>query len=163
MFALLTLTGVVFRAEVALLLAPLCLQFLILRYVSFSRLVKIGLASALASLALTVSVDTYFHANRTPIWPEFSGIYFNVVQGKSAEWGVEPAHAYFTQHLPKALMSSVTLWIVGAIADGRVRTFMLPVLGFLLLISGLGHKEWRFVVYVIPVFNVAAAKGLRWL
>ncbi|KIY72463.1 glycosyltransferase family 22 protein [Cylindrobasidium torrendii FP15055 ss-10] len=162
MFALLTFAGVVFRAEVALLLAPLCIQYLLLRYVSFSRLVKIGLKSAFVSLALTVAVDTYFHASPTPIWPEFAGIYFNVVQGKSAEWGVEPAHAYFTRYLPKALMSSVVLWMVGAIADSRVRTFMLPTLAFLLLISGLGHKEWRFVVYVIPIFNVAAAKGLRW-
>ena len=37
--------------------------------------------------ALTITVDSYFW-NRYPLWPEFSGIYFNVVEGKSAEWGV---------------------------------------------------------------------------
>jgi hypothetical protein len=36
---------------------------------------------------LTITVDSYFW-NRYPLWPEFSGIYFNVVEGKSAEWGV---------------------------------------------------------------------------
>ena len=37
--------------------------------------------------ALTIVVDSYFW-NNYPLWPEFSGIYFNVVEGKSAEWGV---------------------------------------------------------------------------
>ena len=37
--------------------------------------------------ALTITVDSYFW-NRYPLWPEFSSIYFNVVEGKSAEWGV---------------------------------------------------------------------------
>jgi hypothetical protein len=32
-------------------------------------------------------VDSYFW-NKSLLWPEFSGIYFNVIQGKSAEWGV---------------------------------------------------------------------------
>jgi alpha-1,6-mannosyltransferase len=31
------------------------------------------------------------------------------------------------------------------------------------LISCVGHKEWRFVVYVVPVVNVAAARGARWM
>lgn len=38
-------------------------------------------------IALTVVVDSYFW-QKWPLWPELYGIYFNVVQGKSAEWGV---------------------------------------------------------------------------
>lgn len=37
--------------------------------------------------ALTVSVDSYFW-DRAFLWPEFNGIYFNVFEGKSSEWGV---------------------------------------------------------------------------
>ena len=42
-----------------------------------------------------------------------------------------------------------------------VRGLLAPPLAFVLLISGLAHKEWRFVVYVVPVFNVAAAVGAK--
>ena len=37
--------------------------------------------------ALTVTVDSYFW-QQWPLWPELYGIYFNVFQGKSSEWGV---------------------------------------------------------------------------
>lgn len=38
-------------------------------------------------VALTVPIDSYFW-DIWPLWPEFSSIYFNVYEGKSAEWGV---------------------------------------------------------------------------
>ena len=52
---------------------------------------------------------------------------------------------------------------LGFLLDGRVRSFLLPYLAFIALISGLAHKEWRFVIYVVPAFNVAAARGATWL
>ena len=27
----------------------------------------------------------------------------------------------------------------------------------------LGHKEWRFIVYVVPLYNVAGARGCFWM
>jgi len=36
---------------------------------------------------ITVGTDSYFW-KRWPLWPEFSGFYFNVFQGKSSDWGV---------------------------------------------------------------------------
>ena len=135
--------------------------------------------------ALTVAVDSYFWS-RFPLWPEFHGLYFNVVQGKSAEWGVRPAlscplpprlphpadnltlqvspwHTYFSSSLPKLLLAALPLSIVGALSDGRTRSLLAPALAFVALLSALGHKEWRFVVYVVPVCNVAAARGAVWL
>lgn len=38
--------------------------------------------------ATTVVVDTYNWRWETPLWPELYSIWFNVYEGKSAEWGV---------------------------------------------------------------------------
>ncbi|KAF9463957.1 Alg9-like mannosyltransferase family-domain-containing protein [Collybia nuda] len=160
--ALLTFTTVIFRAEVLLLLGPLVLQCLISRNITILNVIKIGALSGIASIVLTISVDSYFW-NTFPIWPEFSGLYFNVYEGKSSEWGVSPPLAYFVTHLPKLCLSSLPLALVGITIDQRIRSLIFPSLLFLGLISCLGHKEWRFIVYIVPIFNVAAARAARWM
>ncbi|KAI0347804.1 hypothetical protein BDW22DRAFT_1365043 [Trametopsis cervina] len=159
---LLTFATVVFRGELLLLLGPICLQAIFQGYTSVKKVIKVGTISGISSIALTVSVDSYFW-QRWPLWPELYGIYFNVLQGKSAEWGVSPFHAYITTHLPKLLTTSCFFSAVGALIDNRIRALLLPAIAFVLLLSGLGHKEWRFVVYVVPIFNVAAARGASWM
>lgn len=194
-FALLTFTAVVFRSEVALLLAPLALQALLLRHISLMSLVRVGFLSGILSigaycslctersvtveqLALTVTIDSYIW-NQWPLWPELYGVYFNVYQGKSSDWGVScytlfpscllpimqtsPVHAYFLAHLPKLLLGSLPLAVLGAVLDNRIRALIHPPVLFIVLISCLGHKEWRFIVYVVPLFNVAAARGAWWM
>ncbi|EPQ52524.1 hypothetical protein GLOTRDRAFT_79634 [Gloeophyllum trabeum ATCC 11539] len=160
--ALMTATAVILRAEVLPLLGPIVFQALVCRYTTFVKVLKVGLVSGLISLALTVLVDSFFW-QQWPLWPEFSGLYFNVYQGKSADWGVSPAHTYFTSFLPKILLSALPLSLLGAAIDGRVREILFGPLVFVGLISALGHKEWRFVIYAVPMFNVAAARGARWL
>ncbi|KAF9006247.1 hypothetical protein BDZ89DRAFT_1233644 [Hymenopellis radicata] len=134
--SLLTFTAVVFRAEVALYLGPLALQACSCvgsPLPAFSRSV---LVSGLLSVALTTTVDSYFW--RQLVWPEFSGIYFK-----------HPPFVSFTRHLPRMAMS--------------LRRLLLPPLCFMGIISALGHKEWRFIVYVVPMVNVAAAVSSKWM
>jgi alpha-1,6-mannosyltransferase len=58
-------------------------------------------------------------------------------------------------------MTAFPLAIIGFAADGTIRAFTAPSIMFIGLISALAHKEWRFIIYTVPVFNVAAARGLR--
>ena len=44
-------------------------------------------------VALTVFIDSYFWST-FPLWPELHGLYFNVYQGKSADWGVCRFHKF---------------------------------------------------------------------
>jgi alpha-1,6-mannosyltransferase len=50
---------------------------------------------------------------------------------------------------------------LGFARDARIRSIVLPALGFVFLMSFIGHKEWRFVVYVVPMLNIAAAHGAQ--
>lgn len=90
-------------------------------------------------------------------------LYFIILTFRYIFTQVSPFHAYFAVHLPKLLLTSSLLAVIGAIVDHRIRTLLLPSISFVFLLSFLGHKEWRFLVYVVPVFNVAAAKGATYL
>ncbi|KAI3596152.1 glycosyltransferase family 22 protein [Moniliophthora roreri] len=160
--ALLVVTSVIFRAEVALLLGPIVLQYLYYRVCTLPGVIKVGLLSGLCSIGLTIAADTYFWKTE-PLWPEFSGIYFNVIQGKSSEWGTSPPWTYFLSYLPKLLLTALPLSLFAFFLERRIQTFLTPYITFITLISALGHKEWRFIVYVVPAFNIAASRAARWM
>jgi len=42
-------------------------------------------------------------------------------------------------------------------------TLLLPVLTFVAGYSYLAHKEWRFIVYVVPHITLSAALGANWI
>ena len=136
---------------------------------------------------MSLVIDSYFW--QTPwMWPEGSVFYFNAILGKSVEWGVRisliyqhdhhrrtlmiiflsvnqvsPFHTYFTVFIPKLLVASLPLSIFALIVDERTRMYIAPIIIFVAGFSLLGHKEWRFIVYVVPVFNLCAAVGWGWM
>jgi alpha-1,6-mannosyltransferase len=81
---------------------------------------------------------------------------FNAIEGKSAEWGVSPRHHYFSHLLPRLLLL-VYPFSVLALSHPPARWLAGPALSSVALLSSLGHKEWRFVVYIVPLLNTAAA------
>lgn len=106
-----------------------------------------------------MGVDSYFWGRW--VWPEGEAILFNVLQGHASDWGTSPWHYYFTSSLPRLLNFGVPLALLAMLVDRRVRSLVLSCMGFVVLLSCLGHKEWRFLVYIIPTMNVCAAAGLQ--
>lgn len=53
--------------------------------------------------------------------------------------------------------------ILGFALDPRIRSMLVAPFAFVSLLSALGHKEWRFIIYVVPLINIAAARGARWM
>lgn len=191
---LLTFNSVVLRLEIVATLIPVGLYLLATRKVSLWNGVKTGATAGAFSVLLTALVDTYFwqdlaqapasnafHAfvsalRSVPgggdgprlLWPELHALLFNVVEGKSSEWGVSLWHAYFTSMVPKLLALTLPLVAGGTLQlllfrptpiEARARFLLLIAVTHISILSMLGHKEWRFVFYVLPALNVVAAIG----
>lgn len=169
----LAFAAILFRAEIALLLATLSLSLLLFRKVSPAQIVKAVAIGTLIGAFLSLAVDSYFW--QTPLMiPEIKGFLFNVVQGKSSEWGVEPWSAYFTTHLPKILgsYSGIGSLILGVLVPigflheptgnrfNHVRILGLASLLYVAIYSLQPHKEWRFVIYIVPVLTLLAANAV---
>ena len=152
---LLTAAVIIFRAELVLLLGPLALLFLYGRQISFLSLLWTGLSTAAASLVLTVGVDSAFW--RRTLYPEGSVLYFNTILNGSRDYGTAPFYWYFASALPRCLLAAYPLALLSLRMVPRTRSLVLVPMLFVLLYSALPHKELRFVLYVVPPLNVAAA------
>ncbi|KAF2662908.1 glycosyltransferase family 22 protein [Lophiostoma macrostomum CBS 122681] len=166
---LLTFSGVVFRSEIAILVSSITFYLFATRRISItSVIVPAGLAGLLIGLLCSVSIDSFFWQS-FPLWPEWIGFYYNTIQGHSAEWGVSPWHFYFSNALPRLLMNPITylLCIPTALLNAASRRqsldLIVPSMAFVGLYSLLPHKEWRFIVYVVPALTAVAAAGASWI
>lgn len=155
--------AVVFRSEVALLLATNALWMLIIPQTSLGQLVPPFAVSFVLSVAITVLVDSYFWQKF--LWPELWGFYYNVVQGSSSNWGTSPFYYYFTSAIPKLLLNplAVPSMLIALWSPAYYRLaqrFVIPNLLFVAIYSIQPHKEARFIFYVVPPLTAAAALGI---
>lgn len=155
MIRFLTFAGVVFRFEVGILLVILLISEYMHTTVSLPGVLKQMAATAILSLLVTVPLDSYLW--NTWLWPEGMVFYFNAILNKSSEWGTLPFHAYFASFLPRLLLVSYPLACVAFVTNGRVRRMLVPMIAYIAVFSLLPHKEWRFIIYTVPVFTAAAA------
>ncbi|KAJ5640691.1 hypothetical protein N7528_000316 [Penicillium herquei] len=166
---LFTIAGVIFRSELAVLVATQTLYLLVSRQIDlFKTAIPAGLLGLTLGLAITVSVDSLFW-QRIPLWPELEAFIFNVIHGQSSEWGTDPWYFYFFNALPRLLLNPLLymLAIPVALRQPATRTptlsFLIPSLSFVALYSVQPHKEWRFIVYIIPSLTASAALGAAYL
>jgi len=153
--------GVVFRGELVILLGPLVLWDLFNRNEfprRFFAYLSAGVLAAIFALIMTVGIDSYFW--REWLWPEGGGMYFNVIENKSSQWGTSPFLWYFYSAIPRAMSAPLIFVPLGLYFDPRARADLWPIFTFVLLYSFLPHKELRFIMYVFPVVNMVAAVGM---
>ncbi|ORY32271.1 Alg9-like mannosyltransferase family-domain-containing protein [Naematelia encephala] len=190
---ILTAVASIVRLEIALFLLPNVLALVFLKRIPLHVALIFG---ALGGLGAVYMTNDYKYTQWRPtlghpsfpfkspyqlVWPELSGLWYNIVQGKSADWGTSPRHHYLFNALPKICGPACLLLLVGTAwqifesvlsqgREGERRKSLLPEsyletweyfsLGTIALVVGMsfvGHKEWRFVVYAVPVINMIAA------
>ncbi len=85
---------------------------------------------------------------------------FNVLEGRAADWGVQPP-AFYTKHLVSSLGALwVVLATVSVVGLRRAAFVAVPAALFLGAHIALPHKELRFIIPILPLVCVAAAAGL---
>ncbi|KAL1217152.1 Dol-P-Man:Man(7)GlcNAc(2)-PP-Dol alpha-1,6-mannosyltransferase [Cardamine amara subsp. amara] len=146
---------VIFRCDTMLLLGPIGLELLLTKSVSFWKALKYCVGTAVLAVGLTVFVDSIMW--KKFVWPEFEVFWFNSILNRSSDWGTHSIHWYFTSALPRSLLVAYPLSLLGTLLDRRVPFFILPVLSFVILYSKLPHKELRFIISSVPMFNLSAA------
>ncbi|XP_068634517.1 dol-P-Man:Man(7)GlcNAc(2)-PP-Dol alpha-1,6-mannosyltransferase isoform X2 [Aristolochia californica] len=151
----LTFATVVFRCDILLLLGPIGLELLMTKSVSLWKAMKCCIITALTGTVLSLLLDSILW--QKIIWPEFEVFWFNSILNRSSEWGTHSFHWYFSSALPRSLLVSYPLCLLGVLIDRRIIRYFLPVFSFVLLYSKLPHKELRFIIGSVPIFNLSAA------
>ncbi|KAJ2721353.1 dolichyl-P-Man:Man(7)GlcNAc(2)-PP-dolichol alpha-1,6-mannosyltransferase [Coemansia sp. Benny D115] len=157
MAALLVFAAVVLRFDSAIL--GIAMLATTLNCVT-RRSVMVAAAAAAGSLALTLAVDSLLW--QTPwMWPEARAFTFNVVLGRSAEWGSHPPLHYISNLLPRLLPAALPFTLLGALYDERASRIVGVCLAVIAAFSINAHKEWRFVLPLVPLANACAAAGVE--
>jgi GPI mannosyltransferase 3 len=85
---------------------------------------------------------------------------YNVVEGKSAAYGVSP-FSYYAQVAWSSTGIAIVAIVVGAAASWRrAPGLLLVVAAFVLAHSLIGHKELRFLMPIVPLLLALAGAGL---
>ncbi len=167
---LLAVTGVIFRSEIAILLACHTLYLFLQPFIRLPlrTIIPAGLVGTLLGLTLTVPIDSFFW-QKWPLWPELTGFIYNIVNKQSSNWGTQPWHFYFSSALPRLLFNPfiyqicLPLSLVIPMLRRSAIDILLPNLLFLAIYSFQPHKEWRFIIYVVPSFLAVASAGASWI
>ncbi|XP_029637679.1 probable Dol-P-Man:Man(7)GlcNAc(2)-PP-Dol alpha-1,6-mannosyltransferase [Octopus sinensis] len=146
---------IIFRSDVTMLLGIYLLMDLVTRRLSLKNAVAIIIFAGGIILGATVLIDSFFWQRW--LWPEAEVFWFNTIKNKSSQWGTSPFLWYFYSVFPRSLGLTVFLVPLGLYFCPSVRALVIPAIVYVVLFSFLPHKELRFIIYVFPLLNLAAA------
>jgi alpha-1,6-mannosyltransferase len=154
------LNVLIFRSELCIISGIMLLISFYKGRVGLLQVIWNGLLASAVFIGLSVAVDSFFWGR--VLWPEGEVFYFNTLLNKSVEYGTSPFLWYFLSAIPRAMLISLFLVPFGLTNETSktVTYLLLPAVGFVFVYSFLPHKELRFIIYVFPLLNCIAAKGI---
>ncbi|KAJ2441663.1 hypothetical protein IWW46_003402 [Coemansia sp. RSA 2440] len=116
-------------------------------------------ATVTSSAVVAMVIDAYYWQQKW-MWAELNVFVFNVVQGRSSEWGVSPPRFYFTHFIPRLLLGAFPFACIGMLVDSRSARLSMACFAAVGVFSANAHKEWRFILPAVPIFNMYAGIGV---
>lgn len=120
----------------------------------------------IVALVTATAIDSAFYGR--PTLTILSFFYQNVTTSVSQFYGSQPWHWYISQGLPVIGMTALPFMLSGAWrcwrapqADTMGRLLVLTATWTLTIYSfALAHKEWRFLLPIVPLLHVFAGRAL---
>lgn len=178
----LALSGVIFRFEILIFTIILAGITYISKLSDLKSILTNFIIGLCMGCYLSYQIDSYFWSESTI--PEIQSFIFNVINGESQNWGVEPFWAYWINYLPKIFITNgfltpITVLIFSIVSlistpwknkldrvnydIGTITVLVWSALSFIAILSINGHKEWRFLIFTIPVLTLGGASLLDYI
>lgn len=112
---IISLTGTIARMEIAPISLALALTLIWQRRLSVFQALSGGVYGGIIGIAMTSIIDVKFlspNSYACDWWPELSSALFNIMHGKSKDWGVMPWW-YYLSALSKLCLASIPLALLG--------------------------------------------------
>ncbi len=139
--------------------AVLCVALLLVLLARGQRRSALELSGVFLLAALGLGLLDWATWGR-PFQSALVNLSFNVVEGGGSLWGTAD-RTYYVQVLLRAMpLVTVVLLLGGALAARRALGLCLAVLAFLVLHSLVPHKEFRFILPVLPAWAALAGLGM---
>ncbi|XP_028399232.1 GPI mannosyltransferase 3-like [Dendronephthya gigantea] len=120
------------------------------------------LPTGLFSLIFSILTDSYFY--RKFVLVQYNFLYFNIMQNIGELYGTHPWHWYFTQGVPAVLGSHLAPLAIGLYSSGKcLQKWLLLIVIDVTVFSFLGHKEFRFILPVVPMAMLISGRGLHYI
>lgn len=142
-------TACAIRPTAAVPLLPLCLQHLWLTHSKMWLLLKY-LSAIVVVGTFTVGLDTWYFGHLVVVPWRFA--HFNVLSGLAAHYGTLPWHWYLTQGMPATFTTHLIPFVLAAVCyPTRHKELLCVCIWSVIVYSCLGHKEFRFLLPVLPL------------
>eukprot|EP00698_Gefionella_okellyi_P019719 TRINITY_DN6087_c0_g1_i3.p1 TRINITY_DN6087_c0_g1~~TRINITY_DN6087_c0_g1_i3.p1 ORF type:complete len:384 (+),score=76.47 TRINITY_DN6087_c0_g1_i3:465-1616(+) len=113
------------------------------------------------SASFCIGIDSYFYGTTT--FAPYTFLKFNVLTSGSAHFGVHVWHWYLSQGVPAVLTTHLVFVFGVKLSSPAQRPLAWMIAVTVLGYSALGHKEFRFIMPIIPAVCVYCAVLLNYL
>lgn len=158
--------GTLLLANITVLLRPTNAALWVVMYIHLAwicrrDLIKLLAFSWVGSVAIVVlqivgnGLDMFYHKSYIP--PIGMFLYINVMANVSSFYGVMPWYFYIVSAFPMLLMAFLPFAAYGLFRLGPKSIIFNIVLTQTAIFSFVGHKEVRFLYFLLPLLHIAVA------